>query len=471
MLTILPPAGISPISAFRRSGPRIALKTRGFRASWTRIAGGVAAMLCLASLPDSAFAQVTSDLAQDVNPLFQRLLANPGNLDNTLKYGSALLQTDDTETAISTYEQLLFYNPALSRVRFELGILYYRLGSYAMARGYFQSALAMQDITPQMQEQAEEYVAAIDKKLQPDQFSGFAQTGLRYQTNAAAGPGSQVALASGFTLNNSFLARPDWNWFGAFGVNYVHDFQDQRGDTFEASAVGYDAQQFTQHQFDVGLLELRAGPRFGLDPESTNGLSFKPYVVATGALLADAPFNGGIGGGATVHANLGSVALDPFVEVLQESYRNSALYPLATELAGPLSTVAFQAAGPVANGLSWQARLSYIHSNAVFEPYAYNRYSADIWLPWNFKLPGDSRVWTITPNFGISDWLYKAPDPTIDTTTAQRDLEWRVGLGLDVPIYRQFSLGLLVQYHVFASNIPVFSFRDLAVTAGPTIKF
>jgi hypothetical protein len=428
-------------------------------------------MLGLAISIGSAGAQTISELARDVDPLFQSMLTSPSDLDSTLKYAVGVMQTGDIESAISTYEQLLFYNPNLSRVRFELGVLYYRLGSYEMARGYFQSALEMHDISPDTQQKAERFIAAINKKLQPDQFSGFAQTGLRYQTNASAGPGQQALLASNRTFDGRFLSRPDWNWFGAVGVNYSHDFEDQRGDAFEASVLGYDAQQFTAHQFDVGLLELRAGPRFGLGGDNSNGVSFKPYVVATGALLADAPYNADIGGGATMHVNLGNVALDPFVEVVQQSFRSSDLYPLAGQLTGTLYTYAFQAAAPILAGLSWQARLSYVQSNDLFAPYSYNRYSADIWLPWNFSLPWDSRTWTVTPTFGVSRWLYKAPDPTIDPTIAQRDLEWRVGLGLDVPIRGQISLGMLVQYRAVLSNLPVFSMRDLAITAGPTFKF
>jgi hypothetical protein len=38
----------------------------------------------------------------------------------------------------------------------------------------------------------------------------------------------------------------------------VHDFQTQTGETLEASVIAYDAQQFSLHQFDIGLLELRA---------------------------------------------------------------------------------------------------------------------------------------------------------------------------------------------------------------------
>jgi hypothetical protein len=118
------------------------------------------------------------------------------------------------------------------------------------------------DVTPELRQKIEDLLALADKKLQPDQFSGFAQTGLRYQSNASLGAGSQTVLASGGTINSAFLARPDWNWFGTVGLNYVHDFQTQTGETFEASVLAYDAQQFSLHQFDIGLLEIRAGPRF-----------------------------------------------------------------------------------------------------------------------------------------------------------------------------------------------------------------
>ena len=148
----------------------------------------MASMLLLA-VSSSAFAQTISDLARDVDPLFQRVLTNPSDLNNELKYAFDVTQSGDIESAISAHERLLFYNPSLSRVRFDLGILYYRLGSYEMARGYFQSALAMRDISAEMRQKAEQFIAAIDKKLLPDQFSGFAQTGIRYQTNASAGRG------------------------------------------------------------------------------------------------------------------------------------------------------------------------------------------------------------------------------------------------------------------------------------------
>ena len=102
----------------------------------------------------SASAQAPSGFAGNLSPPFQGILAQPSDLNNTLQYAAAA-SADDIESAIGAYEQLLFYNPTLSRVRFELGVLYFRLGSYEMARSYFQSALQMHDITPDLSERAQ----------------------------------------------------------------------------------------------------------------------------------------------------------------------------------------------------------------------------------------------------------------------------------------------------------------------------
>jgi hypothetical protein len=425
--------------------------------------------ICLIAGPASA--QAISELAKNLDPNFQSILAEPSNVSAEIKYAVGATQGGDIEIAISSFERLLFYNPTSSQIRIELGMLYFRLSSYDMARGYFESALKMHDLTPELRRRAEQLLAATNKRLQPDQYNGFVQSGLRYQTNATAGPGQQQLLASGATFNNRFLAHPDGNWFGAFGVNYSRDLGTQTSDTFEASAIGYDAQQFTQHQVDTGLVELRAGPRFGILSDSPTDTSFKPYVVATGSLLADTTFSGGVGGGATTRLHLGSIILDPYVEVVQRNYHSSFYYPLAGNLDGTLQTYAFQASAPLVSGWGVQSRLSFAHDNTEYAPYSYNAFSADLWLPWSFSPAWDTRAWILTPNIGVTDWLYQQPDPMVAPTITQHTFEWRLGLNLEIPIRDQLYLGLLGQYRAVISNVAVYSMRDLALTAGPTFRF
>jgi hypothetical protein len=71
----------------------------------------------------------------------------------------------------------------------------------------------------------------------------------------------------------------------------------------------------------------------------------------------------------------------------------------------------------------------------------------------------------------VTRWLYKGPDPTINPLVTPRATEWRVGLGLDVPVWRALALSMLVQYRAETSNVPTFAMRDFVVTAGPTAKF
>ena len=436
----------------------------------TVLAGAVAILGLDILAPPVARAQTApAPLADDA--LFQTVLSRPSDLDKTLRYAVSTKQAGDIEASIGALERLLFYNPNLSRVRFELGTLYFRLGSFEMARGYFQSVQASSDATAEMKQRAQEFIDSADKKQQPDQWSGYAQTGFRYQTNASFGPSQQSLIGATRPINSQFAAQPDWNWFGIVRLNYMHDFGNQSGDVFEANLVGYDAQQFKKTAVDTGLLDIRVGPRFGIFQDTFSGASIKPYVVATGATLADTPYLGSLGGGVTVHFNLANIALDPYVEFRRLDYRNSGLYPFASGLDGTLGTFALQAAGSIIDGVRWQARFAFNHSDSAVPWYSYDRYAFDIWLPCTVPSPWGGRSWVVTPSFSVSPWLYRTPDPAIDPLVTEHDLEWRLGVGLDIPIRDKFGIGVQVQYRAIDSNIPTNTVRDLSITIGPTVSF
>lgn len=418
----------------------------------------------------------TAAKTQDVfwpsgDPRFQAVLARPLDIDTSLRYAVGAEQAGDLEASIGVLERLLFYNPNLTRARFELGVLYFRLGSYEMARGYFQSVLASAAAAPDIRQRAQEFLDAIDRALQVDRWSGFAQSGIGYQTNASAGPSQQALLSSNLTVDSRLLGRPDANWFGAFGVTYVHDFGNQRGDVFEASILGYDAQQFTLHAFDFGWLDVRAGPRFGVFQDVLNGASIKPYVLATGATLGDAPYLGAVGGGITMHLNLANVALDPYFEFERGNYRSSELFPFAAGFDGTLSTYALQAAGPLLPDVRWLGRVAFNHSDDAFPWFSFDRYALDLGLYWSVQMPWGGRSWIVTPGFSVAQWVYRAPDPTINAFAAERALEWQAGVALDIPIGKQVGFAVQVLYRAINSNIAVYTITDLAITMGPTVRF
>jgi tetratricopeptide (TPR) repeat protein len=455
-------------------GWRVVMELHSLRRS--AMISGAMALLGISVLSGAPRAQtVPEPFGEDT--LFRTMLSRPSNLDTTLQYAVSTERAGDLEASIGALERLLFFNPTLSRVRFELGTLYFRLGSYEMARGYFLTAQTSPDATTELTQRAQEYLDTIEKKLQPDQWSGYAQTGFRYQSNASFGPSQQSLSGAARPIfvpppfNSQFAPRPDGNWFAAFGLNYVHDFGNQRGDVFEANLLGYDAQQFKVSSVDTGLLDIRVGPRLGILQDTLNGASIKPYLVATGAILADAPYLGSIGGGITMHFNWANVAYDPYIELRRSGYRNSGLYPLASGLDGNLATFALPVAGQIIEGVRWQARFAYYRSDDTLPWYSYDRYAFDFWFPCAIPSPWGGRSWIMTPSFGVSPWLYREPDRTLNPFVTEHDLEWHAGIGLDIPIQDRFGLGAQLQYRAINSNIPGNTVKDFSVTMGPTVSF
>ena len=117
-------------------------------------------------------------------------------------------------------------------MKLQLGVLYFHLRSYEMARNYFDAVINASDAPPDIRDEVQTYIAAIDKAVAINQLSVYGQFGLAYQTNANAGPNSPNVLALGQNalLSPQFQKTPDWNAFGLVTVHDFYDFNDQRGD-------------------------------------------------------------------------------------------------------------------------------------------------------------------------------------------------------------------------------------------------
>jgi hypothetical protein len=113
----------------------------------------------------SASAQPPGQSNAKYEKLFQQTLAQPTNIDVAFRFAEVAAQLGDYEAAIGALERILFYNPNLPRVKFELGVLYYKLGSYAMARTYFESAIQGENAPPEVRNKANSYLAEISQRV------------------------------------------------------------------------------------------------------------------------------------------------------------------------------------------------------------------------------------------------------------------------------------------------------------------
>src|SRR5277367_6547888 len=98
------------------------------------IVGLVALGLLLVSTGPGRAADAADQAAYDA--AFDAMQRDPGNSDKALVYAEASVKIGNLEGAIGALERLLIFNPDLPRLQLEVGVLYYRLGSYTIARGY-----------------------------------------------------------------------------------------------------------------------------------------------------------------------------------------------------------------------------------------------------------------------------------------------------------------------------------------------
>ena len=183
------------------------------------------------------------------------MFRDPADLDVTFRFAEVSALLGNFESAVSALERMLLFNPDLPRVRLELGVLYFRLGSYALARTYLTRALESEDVPTEVQARVEVFLAEIDERLSPHQFSGSIYSGLRYQSNANSGPSSTAVRAAGVdaVLDSQFTRKSDGNVFVSGNVQYLFDTQTQEATVWETNGFFYVTEQEREDQVDIDM--------------------------------------------------------------------------------------------------------------------------------------------------------------------------------------------------------------------------
>jgi tetratricopeptide (TPR) repeat protein len=406
----------------------------------------------------------------DYDALFQQMYRTPTNLDVAFKFAEQAVQRDDYEAAIGALERMLFFNPNLPRVKLELGVLYFKLGSYELARNYLQDAVKGPDVPAEIHAQVAAYLAEIDRRLSPYEYSVFLQAGLRYQTNANVGPNSLMvrALGQDAILGNQFGKQPDWDAFEAISAFYAQKV-DMRGDQLEFTFQGYNSNQFKLTQFNLGLVEATAGQRIAINQTS----SVKYYLIGDLVWLGGVKYFQAGGGGVSARTALGSLGIaEAFVEDRHRTFYDSLNFPTASQQTGDLLTSAITTDlvfGPV----HFVTRIGYDDNHAIFDFNSYKSYSIDLAFPYGFTatLFGQPHQFVIAPTAGYSSADYVAPNPIVDPNTFRHDREQRYGAIFDAQVYQNFGLRTQVLYSKIDSSLPNYTTNNFSVAIGPTARF
>lgn len=216
--------------------------------------------------------------------LFERLLDDPDNLDLMFEYATLSIRLEDYEAAISTLERMLIYRQDLSRVRLELAVAYFNLGSYEASELYFDQVLAAPDTPTAVSARINRYKDVIEERTRKSAFTGIASVGVTYATNATLGPESDQLLIDIFNNGDPLLVNvvqgneeADFGMRALVSASHVYDLQQADLDVWRTDISAFALRYFNTSEGDVGFARLRTGPRLSLNAEQF-GPKIRPYV-------------------------------------------------------------------------------------------------------------------------------------------------------------------------------------------------
>lgn len=436
--------------------------------------------IAAASIPFTAYAQpVNPEFSRAMDDAFGAMLRDPGNLELTFRYAELAARAGNYEGAIAALERMLLVDPNLPRIRLELATLYFRLGSYDLARSYLTSALEANP-PPEVRARIEVFLAEIASRQSRHKFSGSALLGVRWQSNATSGYGNTVvpipALAGTEPVDIGSGQRRDWNFLTAITAGHVFDLESQSGNTFETNLTLYGTRQARIKTVETALVELNSGPRFNLAERIVPGASVRPYLLTNLVALQDNRYFHSFGGGLGYQMPLtASLSWNISHEIRVKNYRTDSTRRTVRSQNGvenAASTGFTYVLGPH-DAISLNAGLTRM---AARDGYKVSRahsfgagYTKRVAAP--FGLVHADERWTLGATMGRYITNYVRPDDSIDPDTRRGDYEWRYGLMLGVPITESISGVIQAQRQNVRSSYLINKYRNQSVTMGMSWMF
>jgi len=405
------------------------------------------------------------------------MVRQPDNLDVLFKFATLASQTGDLEGSISALERMLLINPNLPRVRLELGVLYFRLASYEVARTYLASVLASASLPPEVRSRAQEYMAEIEKRQSPSRFAGEVFAGTRYQSNANLGPANSVVRLFGQSanLNQTALGKPDWGAVVSGQLRHFYDLGTQDKAAVETQLTAYVNRQFQFSAANVSLLDLTSGPRFQIFQGSFEDVVLRPFLTGGYIWVNDRPYYGAYGTGLET-AVLLSDRLRNISTVVwrQQNYVNSSYLPTNSQFTGvqySANTTFQYKVNDLVSLIAIGNAQRYQTQHTVWQNYT-------LWgvgggLVFNFADPlfKSQLPWTINLQATQQWWQYDAPDPTIDPGTVRTQSDTILSILLAIPFDERTTFSISGGRFNRAASLPNYEFTNNSVMIGVSWRF
>jgi len=408
-----------------------------------------------------------------VEELARRSRENPTDLDTLYELAAAAIAAQDLETAIGALERLLIFNPALPRVRLELGVLYFRLGSYDIARLQLERAIEGDDVPEAVREQVARYLDGIEERTARNVLSGEILLAGRYQTNPRTVSNPTNVQVGGLLFETDEEKRADASLVALATMTHVRRFATQWDDALVTRVQLY-AERFRElSSLSSTVAELESGPSLALDRFDLPPATVRPFLNAAYVALDDSYFTQWIGPGIELRAPVG--------ERLQLRTRGRVRYQNYTETDDNPNGDRSGWRGDVGFGgtllitpqdfLDGFAYVETVNANASFR--AYQEMGGSLVAGHRFAVTDLAPIQLVTVYAGGSAARsrYRGADPVIEPDTRRRDWSYGARAGAIVDLGRRLAVVGEVEYRLTTSSVGIYEYDNTSMLLGLKVKF
>jgi len=429
----------------------------------------------LVAFSSPSLAQVNDAKRASYRAAFEETLRRPGDAEVLLKYAQAAAAAEDYEGAITAYERFLVIDADQPRVKFELGVLYYKLKSYDAARTYFEAARTSTKSTPEIAERSSEFIRDIDRRWGTSRLTGEFVAGIRYSDNPASLPtGTLQSYGATVVPNPTFQRQGDFAFVGAASLSHRYDFGRQDNGTLETDFSFYTAKQFQVTNADVMLLDLGVGPRMELIDGPLSGVQLKPFVSGRYITVGNLPTYWAWGAGLEASVPVAEKVRAGIVVLGQRrDFVDNASVPFNSQNSGNNGTVAGNLRADLTADLEASLGGNYTRYIAMTGFQSYGEAGFGGSLTWRFVDPVgvNGRKWTLAGNAAMAFATYDQPDPFVQPNTVRTQTDVNLGLLLSVPLDDRLTLVGQTTYFQRSASINNYSFNSFSSLVGIGWRF
>jgi len=375
-------------------------------------------------------------------------------------------------------ERMLIFAPGLPRIQLELGVLYYRLGSFAVAQNYLEQAVSGSNVPDVVRARVEAYLGRIKNAQKRTKFSGSVLAGVRYQSNANSGPSSANVNLNGvgFTLNDNSVEKEDANIFIAGNLHADYDLQRQ-GDLLEADVLFYGAKYTDVTNLDTVVGELTLGPSFNMQRYGINNTQLGFYGIGNVVGLDGDIYFTTLGFGTRLsHFTAGGSKVQAKAEYREKWYNNTSSRPTAKNRDGRRLSAEISASSPVSTKVLLHGRVRVEQENVDADFFSYFQVGGELGVTTTLTSPFKGEgifkpVMFFDVTGGYNHAGYDEPDPAISASNKQKKNELYARATLTIPVANNFSIIPQVEYRDNNSNYDIYKFSGWSAYIALGKKF